>query len=92
MTFVISNGPLPATLVRITKTSDNSAAYGYTDWTGNVGGLVFSNKPMLLEIMSSCSDIVYSQNIGPFTQNTNLGTIHGSYFRAIHTGYFRYCS
>ncbi len=75
MTVVTSNGPLPATLVRITKTSDNSAAYGYTDSTGHVGGLVFSNEPMLLEIMSSCSDIVYSQNIGPFTQNTNLGTI-----------------
>jgi hypothetical protein len=76
LTLVTANGPLPGTLVKITRTNNGASSYGYTDSTGHVGGLVFSNEPMLLEVMGPCNDIVYSQNIGPFAQATNLGTIN----------------
>lgn len=70
-----SDGPLPNTLVRITRTNTSAFSYGVTDSLGYVGGLVPSNEPLLLEILNSCNQMVYSQNIGPFAQNANLGTI-----------------
>jgi hypothetical protein len=75
LTLVTANGPLPATLVKITRTNNGASSYGYTDSSGHVGGLVFINEPMLLEVLGTCNDVVYSQNIGPFAQPTNLGTI-----------------
>ena len=71
-----ANGPLPHTLVKITRTSNGSFSFGYTDSTGHAGGLVFSNEPLLLEVLSNCYQAGYSQNIGPFSQNTNLGAIN----------------
>ncbi|MFT3910199.1 MAG: carboxypeptidase-like regulatory domain-containing protein [Ferruginibacter sp.] len=68
-------GPLPNAEVKLTRPGGWSS-YGYTDSTGHVGGLVFSNEAIQLEVLDNCHDAVYSQNIGPFTQNTNLGTIN----------------
>lgn len=75
---VETNGsPLPNAIVRLTRVnSPGSYSYGYTDSTGHVGGMVFSNEPLLLEVLGNCYEVIYSQTIGPFTQNTNLGTIN----------------
>lgn len=70
-----NNHPLPYSLVKLTLISNGSYSYGFTDSTGQVDGLVFSNENMLMEVLSNCGQTVYSQNIGPFTQNTNLGTV-----------------
>ena len=32
-------------------------------------------RTCLLEVLDPCNNVIYSQNIGPFSQNTNLGTI-----------------
>ena len=32
-------------------------------------------KPLLLEVFNNCNQPIYSQNIGPYSSNTNLGTI-----------------
>ena len=68
-------GSLPFTQVKITRVNSGGATYGYTDSTGHVGGLVPKNEPLLLEVFSNCNQPVYSQNIGPYSSNTNLGTI-----------------
>ena len=68
-------GSLPFTPVKITRVNSGGASYGYTDSTGHVGGLVPKNEPLLLEVFSNCNQPVYSQNIGPYSSNTNLGTI-----------------
>jgi hypothetical protein len=69
--------PLVHTAVRIKRTASGgvSQAYGYTDSLGQVSGLVPMNESFVLDVLDVCNNSVYSQNIGPFTQNTNLGTI-----------------
>jgi hypothetical protein len=69
------NGPLPAAAVKITRVNNGAYTYGYTDSTGYVGGLVYSNEPLLLEILNECFDPIYSQNLGALSQNTDLGLI-----------------
>ncbi len=57
------------------KGIDSGHAYGYTDSLGQVSGLVPANVGLVLQVLNQCGSAVYSQNIGPFTQNTNLGKI-----------------
>jgi hypothetical protein len=63
--------------VRIKRsgTSWNNVSYGTTDSVGQVSGFVPNNEPLTLEVLDRCGQPFYSQNIGPFTQNTNLGVI-----------------
>ena len=77
MTLQAANGPLPNAIVRISR-PDGVSAYGYTDSVGHVGGLVYSNETLTLDVMTICGEILYSQSIGPFSQDTNLGTINVS--------------
>jgi hypothetical protein len=75
MTVVTAEGPLPFTQVKLTRINGGGSSYGYTDSVGHVGGLVPKNEPLLLEVMNNCNQPIYSQNIGPYSVNTNLGTI-----------------
>ena len=68
-------GALPFTPVKITRVNGGGSSYGYTDSSGHVGGLVPKNEPLLLEVFSNCNQPIFSQNIGPYSSNTNLGTI-----------------
>ncbi|MEO6723207.1 MAG: carboxypeptidase-like regulatory domain-containing protein [Ferruginibacter sp.] len=60
--------------VRI-DTSSAGYAYGYTDSLGQVSGLIPANKNLVLEVLNECYGVAYSKNIGPFADNTDLGTI-----------------
>jgi hypothetical protein len=62
--------------VTVTRTANNSTTHGWTDSVGWVSGLVPANESLVLKIMDQCGGVVYSQNIGPFAQATNLGTIY----------------
>lgn len=75
LTLVTVEGPLPFTQVKITRVNNGGASYGYTDSSGHVGGLVPKNEALLLEVFSNCNQPIYSQNIGPYSSNTNLGTV-----------------
>jgi hypothetical protein len=76
MTIVssVDNVPLNNVQVRI-KRPNGSYGYGRTDSAGNLCGKVPKNEALVLEILGQCNNIVYSQNIGPFSSNTSLGTI-----------------
>jgi hypothetical protein len=74
MTIVTSDGPLSHVLVKLTR-PNGASSYGYTDSVGHVGGLVPKNEALTLEVMNTCNQAIYKQNVGPFTSNTNLGTI-----------------
>lgn len=68
--------PLVHVLVRIKRLHQNPQfAHGWTDSLGQVSGLVPANENLLLEVLDPCNNAIYSQNIGPYSQNTNLGTI-----------------
>lgn len=70
-------GALVHVPVRLTRTGSGlfSQSYGYTDSLGQVSGMVPANEALLLEVLDPCHNPIFSQNIGPFSQNTNLGVI-----------------
>lgn len=76
--FINTNGlPLMNADVRIRPASGYASAHGYTDSLGQINGPVPANINLVLEVRAPypCYNVVYSQNIGPFSTNTNLGTI-----------------
>ena len=74
MTIVTVEGPLSHVQVKLTR-ANGASSYGYTDSVGHVGGLVPKNEALKLEVLNTCNQAIYTQNIGPFNTNTNLGTI-----------------
>ncbi len=74
-----SGDPLAFTNVWIIRAAGagGGAAHGYTDSLGRVSGLVPANENLIMEAYSSgsCGGAIYSQNIGPFSQNTSLGDV-----------------
>ncbi len=70
------NGPLPNATVRLTRINNGGGfSYGITDSLGHVGGMVFMNEEMKLDVLNDCHEVVYTQNVGPFAVATNLGTL-----------------
>jgi hypothetical protein len=69
-----NNEPLNNVQVRI-KRPNGSYGYGRTDSAGNLCGKVPKEEALVLEVLGLCNNVVYSQNIGPFTSNTDIGTI-----------------
>ena len=69
--------PVVNTMVRIRRTaaSTQQQTYGITDSLGQVSGLVPKNENFVLEVLDYCHNPIYTQNIGPFANNTNLGVI-----------------
>ncbi|TMI94703.1 MAG: carboxypeptidase regulatory-like domain-containing protein [Bacteroidetes bacterium] len=74
MTIVTAEGPLSHVQVKLTR-PNGASSYGYTDSSGHVGGQVPKNEALTLEVLNTCSQAIYTQNVGPFSTNTNLGTI-----------------
>jgi hypothetical protein len=69
-----TNSPLVSTSTRI-KRANGSYGYGITNNAGFVSGLVPKNEALVLEVVSRCGAVVYSQNVGPYSTNTSLGNI-----------------
>jgi hypothetical protein len=69
--------PFVNTLVMLTRPGTGwwPTASGYTDSLGMVSGFVPTGETLVLNVLNDCNNSVYSQNVGPFSQNTNLGTI-----------------
>ncbi len=66
--------PIVNSLVLITSSNVGSGS-GYTDNNGHVNGFVPVNEELTLDVFDICGSIMYTQTIGPFTDDTNLGTI-----------------
>ncbi|MEO8764847.1 MAG: carboxypeptidase-like regulatory domain-containing protein [Ginsengibacter sp.] len=77
LSLTIKNGKgLPVVYASVMITSaDSGHAYSNTDSLGQVRGLVPSNENLVLKVIDQCGTPIYSKNIGPFDQNTNLGDI-----------------
>jgi hypothetical protein len=60
--------------VRIRR-PNNSYGYGRTDSVGRLCGKVPKNEALTLLVLDQCGNTVYTQSIGPFTANTDLGVI-----------------
>ncbi len=67
--------PLVHALVKLTASAYPSSSYGFTDSLGQVSGLVPSNQQLVMQVLDQCHNVIYTQNVGPFTQNTTLAPI-----------------
>jgi hypothetical protein len=67
--------PLNNVQVRIKRTVNNSYGYGRTDSAGRLCGKVPKDEALVLEILDQCNTVAFSQNIGPFSSNSDLGTV-----------------
>lgn len=77
-TFVSAKGqPLVNASINIKPKTGNffGTAHGYTDSLGKINGPVPANTALLLEVISECGTPIYSKDIGPYSANSDLGTI-----------------
>ena len=77
-TFKTAKGePLINASIAVKPATGNyyGSAHGYTDSLGQISGPIPANMNLILELIDACGGAVYSQNIGPYSQNVNLGTI-----------------
>ncbi|MEO6720209.1 MAG: carboxypeptidase regulatory-like domain-containing protein [Ferruginibacter sp.] len=74
----VNGSPMVSTTTRIKRVSDGSYGYGITNNAGFVSGLVPKNEQLVLQMISSCGTVIYSQNINSLSVNTSLGNINAS--------------
>ncbi len=77
--FVNQNGtPLRHYGVKLTRNSMGGYAYGYTDTSGVVRGIIPVNEALTLQLFGTvyCSaQVLHTQNVNPSNGNIDLGTI-----------------
>lgn len=68
--------PVAGYLVRLQILSmPGTSGAAYTSNDGTFGGLVPAGEIMLLEVLNACSEVIYSTEIGPFSEDTVLDPI-----------------
>ena len=74
--FVFENGaPATQLSVCITILSMDAKKCALTDDEGVVCGMVASGELLLMEVVDPCGEVIYSQEIGPYSDTTMLGPI-----------------
>ena len=61
-------------LVTITSVNYGTKS-SYTDSSGAINGLVPSGEVLVMKVLDGCGDVMYTNNIGPFSADTSLGKI-----------------
>ena len=61
--------------VELRNTQNNSTASAWTDTAGNATGAVPPNVQLEMKVYNTCNNLLNTQNIGPFSANTNLGDV-----------------
>ncbi|HEX5112767.1 MAG TPA: hypothetical protein VFV79_07965 [Saprospiraceae bacterium] len=75
-TFIYENGD-PATQLNVCLNiiSLNASSCAQTNEDGFVCGAVAANEAMQLEVRSQCGDVLYTAQIGPYSDTTMIGPI-----------------
>lgn len=68
------NVPLVNFIFNINITN-GSILTAHPDANGLLSGLVPANEVLTISLLDVCGDILFTQEVGPFTTNTSLGTI-----------------
>lgn len=61
--------------IRITNLTDNTTGVTNISNKGHFNGMVPKNVPLLLEVLDDCGNVLYAQQIGPFSTDTALPII-----------------
>lgn len=86
------NQPLPGITIAIRLASNPiTVSYGMTDSLGNVCGGVPLNEALILEVLSQCGSVLYTQPVGPFAANASV-TVNASNVAMTLTGTIVNCS
>lgn len=74
VTLTDENGdPVSSSMVAIGFGSDSLATYySYTNQDGFTSGKVPAGEELILQIRGICGEVIYSEFIGPFSENTSL--------------------
>ncbi|MFY0253095.1 hypothetical protein ACDQ55_03990 [Chitinophaga sp. 30R24] len=75
VTLQDDNGNALANMLVLMKRNDGSITSGYTNQDGLVSGDIPQGETLTLQIMDQCNNIAYNRNVGPYTNDTNLGTL-----------------
>ncbi|HHM20402.1 MAG TPA: carboxypeptidase regulatory-like domain-containing protein [Bacteroidetes bacterium] len=70
-----SGDPLSYYGVSISLPNSFGSGWGYTCPDGSLAGLIPANEELSLTIYGQCGEALYTQTIGPFTDDVDLGTI-----------------
>ena len=74
--FTFNEGtPASQVAVCITIISMETSKCSYTNENGIVCGMVAANEVLLMEVKDQCGNVVYSEEIGPFSDTTFMGPI-----------------
>lgn len=68
--------PTSGVYMKITILSSGWCGGGVTDTSGIVGGKIAKDELLLMELFDDCGNAFYSQQIGPFSVNTNIGVVN----------------
>jgi hypothetical protein len=76
-TFVYEDGSTSSQVeVCLTILDLNTTRCAYTNADGFICGQVPAGEAMLMEVKSPCGDVIYSQQIGPYSDTTMIGPIN----------------
>lgn len=76
-TFVYEDGSTASQVeVCLTILDLNLTRCAYTNEEGFICGMVAAGEAMLMEVKSPCGDVIYSQQIGPYSDTTMIGPIN----------------
>jgi hypothetical protein len=80
LNFTLKNSagfPIVHAYVQIRKASqpNQGMSHGYTDTLGQGNPFVAATETLVLTVFDPCGTVAYTQNIGPFAQATDLGSI-----------------
>jgi hypothetical protein len=80
LSFTLKNPdghPLAYVKVKIVRANmqNGGSIHGITDSLGQGNPLVPANQALILNVYDPCGNVIYSQNIAPLTQATDLGVI-----------------
>ncbi|HKK79951.1 MAG TPA: carboxypeptidase-like regulatory domain-containing protein, partial [Phaeodactylibacter sp.] len=67
--------PLEDIKVVIRQPGTDLNGFGRTGADGSIAGLIPQNYDLLLEVKGLCDEVVYSENVGPFADNVDLGIV-----------------
>jgi hypothetical protein len=67
--------PLAGAIVQLTMLSDSTKGFGMVNANGVYKGGVPLGETFIMDVLNECGEVIFTQNVGPFTSATNLADV-----------------